>query len=221
MEKVVIDSGSQVSHAVIWLHGLGADGHDFESFSTQIPSLAKLPPTRFIFPHAPMRKITINGGVGMRAWYDFLAPDLSTMEDVAGMEATQKDLSLLIDEVMESGIPSSRVVLGGFSQGCAMSLLFGTQYERKLAGLVGLSGYLPLAQELSKKKNQANQETAIFLAHGMLDGVVPVVAGEFAAQALKMEGFSVDYHRYQIAHNVSDEEIADVAKFIAGCFSGN
>lgn len=220
MDKIIIDTGNQPTHAVLWLHGLGANGHDFESLATQIPKSVELPPTRFVFPHAPVMPITVNSGAKMRAWYDIASVDLSQQEDEQGMLKTLVDIDVLIEEIMDAGIVAKNIVLGGFSQGGAISLLSLTRQQKKLAGVVCLSGYMPLIQKFVDETldfNEVNLQTPVFMAHGNLDNVVPIMAGDVAANLLRHKKFKLSYKRYQMTHNVSPDELKEVALFIKSC----
>jgi phospholipase/carboxylesterase len=176
IDAVEIETGRNPAAAVIWLHGLGADGHDFEPIVPQLVQPAERA-LRFVFPHAPVRPVTLNGGYAMRAWYDIAALDRRTREDESGIRASQDTITALIQRENARGIASSRIVVAGFSQGGAMALLAGTRYPEKLAGIMGLSCYLVLAETLLSERSAANQSTPIFLAHGSQDPVVAPVLG--------------------------------------------
>lgn len=209
---VRIDTGPEPKMAIIWLHGLGADGHDFEPVVPQFhhPEL----PLRFVFPHAPVQPVTINGGMAMRSWYDIKGLDIGSRADEAGIRASEKIIHQLIKEQVEQGIPPENIVLAGFSQGAAMTLHTGTRYPQKLAGLVALSGYLPMPEKLPKEKHPANQKTPIFMAHGTQDPVVPYALGESSARILQANGYPLEWHAYPIQHGVSPQEIAAVSSFV-------
>lgn len=207
-------SQSAPDAAVIWLHGLGADGHDFEAI---VPAL-QLPPTlaiRFIFPHAPMIPVTINNGYVMRAWYDILAMDIGSKQDEAGVRQSQAALTKMIDQQIDQGIASNRIVLAGFSQGGAVILQTGLLYDKPLAGLMALSTYLPLAATLEAEKSSANQAVPIFMAHGDSD---PVVKPELAYRSrarLEQQGYTVEWKEYhQLQHGVSEQEIEDISRWL-------
>lgn len=205
------ETGPNPVHSVIWLHGLGADGHDFEPL---VPALGITTPTRFIFPHAPVRPVTINGGMAMRAWYDILTPALVRVEDDAGILESELMIADLIKRENERGVPTENIVLAGFSQGCAMTLHTGLRYPDKLAALIGLSGYLPLADRAAPHWAPANQSTPIFLAHGSHDPVVALERGQSTERLLVSHGYTVDWHTYPMPHSVCPEEVHDIAHFL-------
>lgn len=204
------------THAVIWLHGLGADGHDFEPL---VPALGITSPTRFIFPHAPVRPVTINGGMAMRAWYDILTPAMVHQEDEAGILTSEQMIIDLIKRENARGIASDNIVLAGFSQGCAMTLHIGLRYPKKLAGLIGLSGYLPLADRAAPHWQAVNQQTPIFLAHGTQDPVVVLERGQSTERLLVSHGYEVQWHTYPMPHSVCPQEVSDIAQFLNGLLS--
>ncbi|MEI8267205.1 MAG: dienelactone hydrolase family protein [Betaproteobacteria bacterium] len=194
---------------LIVLHGLGADGNDFVPIAHQL-DLDSVGPVRFVFPHAPVRPVTINGGYRMRAWYDILGTELVRREDEAGLRASQAEVAALIDREAARGIASGRVVLMGFSQGCAMTLLTGLRYPERLAGLACLSGYLPLAGQTGQERTDANALVPIFMAHGMLDPVVPLLRATASRDALAALGYAVEWHAYPMPHSVSPQEVQDL-----------
>ncbi len=198
---------------VIVLHGLGADGNDFVPVVDEL-DLSSLGAVRFLFPHAPVQPVTVNGGYPMRAWYDILGTDLVRREDEAGLRRSQAAIEALIAQAEAEGTPAERIVLMGFSQGCAMTLMTGLRHPRRLAGLVGLSGYLPLAEQLGAEAHTANRETPIFLAHGLYDGVVPIARAIAARDALQGQGYAVQWHDYPMQHNVVPEEIEEINRFL-------
>ncbi len=213
LETVEIEPQSETHAAIIWLHGLGADGHDFEPI---VPYL-KLPPelgVRFVFPHAPVRPVTINAGMTMRAWYDLSSADLARGEDDPGIRDSERQVRELLAREIERGIPSSRIVLAGFSQGGAMALHTGLRYEDPLAGILALSCYLPLASTLLVERQQANARTSIFMAHGSLDNVVPIQLGNASYRQLEALGYDVAWHEYRIAHEVNMDEIASIGQWL-------
>ncbi|MCD8505299.1 MAG: carboxylesterase [Burkholderiaceae bacterium] len=205
------ETGPNPTQSVIWLHGLGADGHDFEPL---VPALGITTPTRFIFPHAPVRPVTINGGMAMRAWYDILTPALVRVEDDAGIRESEQMIADLIKRENGLGVATENIVLAGFSQGCAMTLHTGLRYPEKLGGLIGLSGYLPLADRAAPHWAPANQQTAIFLAHGTHDPVVALERGESTKRLLVSHGYQVNWHTYPMQHSVCPEEVHDIAQFM-------
>lgn len=197
--------------AVIVLHGLGADGNDF------VPVAQMLDPgvgVRYVFPNAPEMPVTINNGYVMRAWYDIREGDLTQREDEAGLRRSQQAIDALIEREIARGIPAHRIVLMGFSQGCAMTLLTGLRQSHRLAGLVGLSGYLPLAATTEAERNPANQHTPIFLAHGTEDPVVPLQRAIASRDQLQALGCQVDWHEYPMPHSVCPDEVADIDAFL-------
>jgi phospholipase/carboxylesterase len=213
LECVEIETAMQPRHAVIWLHGLGADGHDFQPI---VPQLVRpeWPPLRFVFPHAPVRPITLNNGLPMRAWYDISGFDLSQRQDEPGIRASIGAVSALIAREAERGVPVSHIVLIGFSQGGAVALAAGLRHPQRLAGIVALSSYLPVAERTASERHAANAATPIFMAHGAFDPVVPQVLGERSRDQLRAWGFAVDWHSYPMAHQVCPLEIEDLAAFM-------
>lgn len=212
-DGVEIETGRNPTAAVIWLHGLGADGHDFEPIVPQL-RLAGEPPLRFVFPHAPIRPVTLNGGYAMRAWYDIVALDRRAAEDESGIRASQAAIEALIRRENARGVASSRIVLAGFSQGGAMALFTGTRYPERLAGIMGLSCYQLLAARFAAERAAANESTPIFLAHGTQDPVVAPVLGEDAYRQLQAAGYAVEWHTYSMPHAVCPQEIADIAAWL-------
>ena len=212
-EGVEIDTGPNPQAAVIWLHGLGADGHDFEPIVPELvrPSERAL---RFIFPHAPMRPVTLNNGYVMRAWYDIIAIDRRAAEDESGSRASQALVTELIRRENSRGITTPHIVLAGFSQGGAVALFSGTRYPERLAGIMGLSCYQVLAGRFAAERDPANQSTPIFLAHGTQDPVVVPALGEAACRQLQAAGYAVEWHTYSMPHAVSPQEVADIAAWL-------
>ena len=213
LPHVEIESGPNPTSAVIWLHGLGADGNDFAAVVPQL-QLGGCQAIRFIFPHAPIMPVTINGGYEMSAWYDILGANLLSQQDAVGIKRSEHAIAALIDRELDRGIPLQNVVLAGFSQGCAMALHTGLRYKQKLAGIVALSGYLPLANSLAHERSQANANTPIFMAHGTQDPVVVMDRGEVSKNTLIALGYSVQWRTYAMAHSVHPEELADISKFL-------
>ena len=212
-DAVEVETGRDPQAAVIWLHGLGADGHDFEPIVPEFirPGERTL---RFVFPHAPIRPVTLNGGYAMRAWYDIAALDRRTTEDENGIRASQTAIDTLIHRENARGIRSERIVLAGFSQGGAMALFAGTRYPERLAGIMGLSCYQVLAAQFAAERSTANQSTPVFLAHGTQDPVVAPLLGEEARRQLEAAGYSVEWHAYSMPHSVCPEEVADIAAWL-------
>jgi phospholipase/carboxylesterase len=213
LETLEVQTGPAPSGSIIWMHGLGADGHDFEPIVGDLVRPGERA-VRFVFPHAPMRAVTINGGVRMRAWYDIAGLGAHAQEDVAGLQASRVAVEALIARENERGISAERIVLAGFSQGGALALYTGTRYPRRLAGLLGLSCYLPLAADLAGEHSTASRATPIFLAHGTEDPLVLAVYGEQSRQQLERSGYNVEWHQYRMPHAVCDQEIADIATWL-------
>ncbi len=212
-DAVEVETGANPTAAVIWLHGLGADGHDFEPIVPELvrPGERAL---RFVFPHAPIRPVTLNGGFAMRAWYDIVSLERRGPEDQSGIRASQATVEELIRRENARGIATSRIVLAGFSQGGSLALFTGLRYGEKLAGIMGLSCYLLLAGRLAAERGTANQGTPIFLAHGLQDPIVAPLLGEQARTALEAAGYSVEWHTYPMPHSVSPQEVADIAQWL-------
>jgi phospholipase/carboxylesterase len=207
------ETGPQPTHSVIWLHGLGADGHDFAPIVPEL-RLPASPAVRFVFPHATIQPVTINGGMAMRSWYDILTPNLVKREDEAGIRVSEQAIQALIARENGRGVPTSRIVLAGFSQGCAMTLHTGIRLKEKLAGLMGLSGYLPLIDMAAQERHSANATTPIFLAHGTHDPVVTLERAEASRAKLVELGYSVQWHTYPMPHSVCAQEIDDISSFL-------
>jgi phospholipase/carboxylesterase len=217
LESVEINTAEKPEYAVIWMHGLGADGHDFGPI---VPYLG-LPPhlaVRFVFPHALMRPVTINGGAVMRAWYDIIEISANKGQDKAGINHSAEKIRALIANEIKRGIEPSKIVLAGFSQGGAMALHVGLRYEEKLAGIMALSAYLLFAEQLPDECSQANAETPVFIGHGTEDPMVPFAAGQAAASQLKSGKWPVEWHSYPIPHSVSQPEIVDIGRWLMHCF---
>jgi phospholipase/carboxylesterase len=209
LETIEIGPGGTPTASIVVLHGLGADGNDFVPIAQQL-DLSAAGPVRFVFPHAPVRPVTINGGYRMRAWYDILHPDFIGREDEPGLRASAAAVGELLAHEAARGIPPRRTVLMGFSQGCAMTLLAGLRAPERLAGLAGLSGYLPLAASTGAEASPANRDVPIFLAHGRFDPVVHIDRGTAARDALAALGYRVDWHDYPMQHSVCPQEVADL-----------
>lgn len=209
LETHVIETGANPGSTIIVLHGLGADGYDFVPICGEL-DLKPLGAVRFVFPHAPERPVTINGGYVMRAWYDILGADLVRREDEAGLRESLRQITALIDAERQRGIPAERIVVAGFSQGCAMALMTALRYPERLAGAVGLSGYLPLAATTAAERSPANADLPIFLAHGSQDPIVVPARGTASRDALRALGHDVEWHDYPMPHSVCMEEIQDL-----------
>jgi phospholipase/carboxylesterase len=213
LETLEFATGPEPTACVIVLHGLGADGHDFVPLCEEM-DLSPIGAVRYVFPHAPVIPVTINGGHEMRAWYDIVVSDLGRREDEAGLRESQQAIEALIQAEIDRGISASRIVLMGFSQGCAMTLMAGLRQPHQLAALVGLSGYLPLLPLTEAERHPANQHTPIFLAHGTHDDVVACSRGQASRDHLKALGYTVDWHDYPMPHSVCAEEIDDIAQWL-------
>ncbi len=208
-----LETAAHPSHSVIWLHGLGADGNDFAPIVPQLVDAA-WPPLRFVFPHAPVRPVTINNGMSMRAWYDIAAFDLDARQDEAGMRASMGEVETLIAREHARGVPSERIVLAGFSQGGAIALAVGLRHAEKLAGIIALSTYLPMHAALATERSAANAAIPIFWGHGTLDPVVALQRGITSHELLQSLGYAVDWHTYLMAHAVYPEEISDLRRWL-------
>ena len=206
LDTLELQTGDNPQASIVVLHGLGADGNDFVPIAQEL-DLSAVGPVRFVFPHAPVRPVTLNGGMAMRAWYDILGTGPGRPEDEPGLRASITQVQALLDREVARGIPPSRTVLMGFSQGCAMTLLTGLRAPQRLAGLAGLSGYLPLADRSAAERHTANQDTPIFMAHGLQDGVVLPARGSDARDTLRALGHTVEWHEYPMEHSVCMEEV--------------
>lgn len=213
LDCIETETGPDPTHAVIWLHGLGADGSDFAPLVPQLQPSNK-PAIRFVFPHAPVRPITVNNGFVMRAWYDIFSPDLIRREDEQGIRASQQAIEALIARENSRGIPTEKIVLAGFSQGCALTLHTGLRLNQKLAAMIGLSGYLPLADSLANERDPANQNTPIFLAHGTIDPMVNLSRAQATRRILTDLGYPITWETYVMPHAVCPQEIVDITHFL-------
>jgi len=213
LQAIEIETRPKPSHSVIWLHGLGADGNDFVPIVQEL----SLPPLgiRFVFPHAPMRPVTINGGFVMRAWYDISGQDMTRKEDELGLRQSQKMIEQLLAKETARGVPESRIVLAGFSQGGVIALQTSLRQPQRLAGVMSLSAYLALGAKLDKERSAANNVTPIFLGHGTQDGIVPLALGTATRDRLIKLGYDVDWHQYPMAHSVCAEELRDISAWLA------
>ena len=209
LDTIEIETAPNPTATVIVLHGLGADGNDFVPIAQEL-ALQAVGPVRFVFPHAPVIPVTINNGYRMRAWYDILGAELVKREDEQGLRSSLAAVEALLAREKERGIAANRTVLAGFSQGCAMALLTGLRHKERLAGIVGLSGYLPLAASTAAERSDANALTPIFLGHGTFDNVVPLARGQQSCELLRSLGHDVSWHTYPMAHSVAMEEIQDL-----------
>jgi phospholipase/carboxylesterase len=212
IERVSAGSGEPKASIVI-LHGLGASCDDFVPFVQEL-DLRSIGPVRFVFPNAPTRPVTINGGHVMRAWYDILGADLQRREDEQGLRESQQLVRALLDRELARGMPANRIVLAGFSQGCAMTLQTGLRYQHRLAGLLGMSGYLPLAATVEAERSDANRLVPVFLAHGAYDDIIPIARARASHDALKGMGYDVQWRDYPMPHSVAMEEVQDIAAWL-------
>jgi phospholipase/carboxylesterase len=213
LEAIEIETAAHPTASIIVLHGLGADGNDFVPIAEQL-ELSGVGPLRFVFPHAPMRPVTINGGYVMRAWYDILGAELDRREDEGGLRESLGSIDALIEREKTRGVAASRIVLMGFSQGCAMTLLTGLRHRERLAGMIGLSGYLPLAATTAGERAAANADLPIFLAHGRDDPVIPIDRAVASRDVLQAMGHPVEWHAYPMPHSVCPQEIVDMNRWL-------
>jgi phospholipase/carboxylesterase len=213
LEAVELEPSTAADAAVVWMHGLGADGHDFESLvpELQLPSSLAV---RFVFPHAPVRPVTINGGHRMRAWYDVAGFDRRAVQDERGIRESAEGIGALVERERERGIAGSRILVAGFSQGGAMALFTALRWPERLGAIVALSTYLPLAETLQDEISPANKGVPVFMAHGQFDQVLPQSLGETSRDALLSLGCPVDWHSYPMPHSLCLEEIADLRRFL-------
>ncbi|MBD8564495.1 alpha/beta hydrolase [Oxalobacteraceae sp. CFBP 8763] len=213
LDNIEIETAPNPTIAVVWLHGLGADGNDFVPLVREL-DLTGLPGIRFVFPHANTMPVTINGGYVMRSWYDIVATDLTRREDEGGLRASQLQVEALIAREKARGIPASRIILAGFSQGCAMTLQTGLRHPEKLAGMLCLSGYLPLSSVAGAERSEASLGTPIFMAHGVQDPVVPFARAEESRKVVEALGYQVEWHAYPMQHTLCLEEVQDISTWI-------
>ena len=215
-DAVIIEPRTKHDASIIWLHGLGADGHDFEPM---VPELL-LPDghgIRFIFPHAPKRSVTINGGMVMRAWYDVRHPDLTQLEDEKAIRESGQILSGYITKEIDAGIPSKKILIAGFSQGGAIVLFTGLRFPEQLAGILALSTYLPIPATLASEKSVANSSLPIMMMHGTYDPVIPVAHGKQSLHLLQKSGFQAEWQEYPMLHAVCPQEIHDISQWLQQC----
>jgi len=210
LPAVEIETSTCPTHAIVWLHGLGADGNDFLPI---VNELELLPETsiRFVFPHAPERPVSINNGYIMRAWYDICHADFNNRQDESGIRDSQKAIDALIEKEIQRGIPSKHILLAGFSQGGAMALQAGLRQTNPLAGIIALSCYLPLAETLTTEASAANASTRIFMAHGIYDPVIPITHAIASREKLLTANYPLEWHEYPMAHSVCEQEIVDIS----------
>jgi phospholipase/carboxylesterase len=212
LDAVEIETAPSPATSVIWLHGLGADGNDFVPIVGEL----ELPeaPIRFVFPHAPMQAVTINNGMVMRAWYDILGADLARREDERGVRASQGLVEALIAREKARGTPARRIVLAGFSQGGAIALQTGLRHPGRLAGIMALSTYVPIAESLEAEAHAANRDVPIFMAHGLYDPIIPIAAARRSRDLLQSLGYAVAWHEYPMPHSVGPKELDDIGAWL-------
>jgi phospholipase/carboxylesterase len=213
LECVELQTQAAPKASIIWLHGLGADGFDFVPLVRELQALGA-PAARYVFPHAPERPVTVNGGNVMRAWYDVLGPQIDQRQDEAGIHQSQSQVQALIEREVVRGMARSRIVLAGFSQGGAITLQAGLRQREPLAALVALSAYLPLAWTAAAEVSAAARGMPIFMAHGRADTVIPIDRATASRDELARLGFWVQWHEYAIPHSVSQDEMRDLARFL-------
>jgi phospholipase/carboxylesterase len=215
LDTIEIESMPNPTASIIWMHGLGADANDFVPMVKEL-DLRECPAIRFVFPNAPMIPVTLNNGYVMRAWYDIAAAgtDINKREDAIGLRQSQKQIEQLIAKENARGIPSDRIILAGFSQGCAMSLQVALRYHEKLAGVMCLSGYVPLSNMLAEERHAANQDISIFMVHGTADPVIPVKRAEESRDLLKSLGYTVEWHDYWMQHSLCAQEVTDIGNWL-------
>ena len=216
LDSIEIETGRNPAASVIWMHGLGADGNDFVPIVNEL-GLDSTPAIRFLFPHAPMRPVSINNGFVMRAWYDVTLGDLeghSRRADERGVRESQAQIAALIEREEKRGVAPERIVLAGFSQGGAVALQTGLRFPRKLAGMMALSTYLPLAESLPAEAAPANRQTPIFMAHGLYDPVIPIMMGAGSMTFLTGLGYAIEWRQYPMPHSVCPDEVEDIGAWL-------
>lgn len=214
LDCIEVQTAEPCEHAVVWLHGLGASGHDFEPIVPALDLLAR-PGVRFIFPHAPVRPITVNGGASMRAWYDIASIDFDSRDqDADGIRESSAAIDRLIEQEIERGVPAEHITLAGFSQGGAIALYCGLLSTHRLGGILALSTYLPLQSEVLPRIDETRRAVPVFMAHGTHDDVIPLRMGEQSRSALEASGVALEFHTYAISHSVSADEVADISLWL-------
>jgi phospholipase/carboxylesterase len=213
LDAIELETAPNPATSVIWLHGLGADGNDFVPIVGELELPAA--PIRFVFPHAPLQPVTINNGMVMRAWYDILGADLARREDERGVRASQGLVEALIAREKARGIAAPHILLAGFSQGGAIALQTGLRHPERLAGIMALSTYVPIAESLAAEAHAANRDVPIFMAHGLYDPIVPVAAARRSRALLERLGYAVEWHEYPMPHSVAREELDDIGAWLA------
>jgi len=217
LSTIEIEPQADHQYSIIWLHGLGADAHDFEHIPQEL-HLNITPQCRFIFPNAPVQAVTINGGMEMRAWYDILAINLEREVDINGIYQSAKLIEQLIEREKNNGIATENILLAGFSQGGVIALHVGLRYPEKLGGVIALSAYLPTLVQLNTEAAIANKHTPIFMGHGILDSVVDIETGKAVFDSLRAQGYPIQWHDYVMEHSVCVEEIERLSGFINSIF---
>jgi phospholipase/carboxylesterase len=213
LENIEVLTGANPEVAIIWMHGLGADGNDFVPFVKEL-DLTGLPAIRFVFPSANQIPVTVNNGYVMRAWYDIKGADIAQREDEAGLRSSQAQVEALIAREVARGIPASRIILAGFSQGCAMTLQTGLRHPVPLAGLMCLSGYVPLAAKVASERSAASLATPIFMVHGRSDGVIAIARAQQSRELLVALGYQVEWHDYNMQHSLCQEEVDHIGAWL-------
>ena len=213
LQTIEKETGPNPTVAIIWMHGLGADANDFVPMLQEL-DLAGLPPIRFIFPNADTMPVTVNGGYVMRAWYDIVATDLGRQEDEAGLRASQTKVEALMARENARGIPNERIILAGFSQGCAMTLQTGLRQTTKLAGMLCLSGYVPIAAKAAAEHTPESKATPIFLVHGRMDPVIQIARATASRDLLIEWGYNVEWHEYPMQHSLCQQEVDDISAWL-------
>lgn len=221
ISSVEVTSGVEIepnnaTHSIIWLHGLGADGHDFEPIVNELNLQHAV---RFIFPHAPSMPVTINNGMTMSAWYDIAAEQINQQQDESGIRKSQSSILALIEREIERGVKTKNIILAGFSQGGAIALHTGLRFDKPLAGIMGLSTYLPLVESVEKEISNENKNTSLFLAHGKLDSIIPLQLAIDTNTKLNQLGYTCELKQYQMEHSVCPDEIDHISDWINNCFS--
>ena len=217
LSTIQIETQNDPDCAVIWLHGLGANGHDFEPIVAEL-NLPDSVKARFIFPHAPVQAVSLNNGMQMPAWYDICSLNKDSKEDSVGIKKMSEEIGLLIEQEIGAGIAANKIVLAGFSQGGALTLYTGLSHSQRLGGLLALSCYLPMREQLESFAKDTQRDLPIFMAHGNYDDVVSIAFANIAKELLEAQGFKIDWHEYPCAHTVCAEEIQDIRKFLLQCW---
>ncbi|MDH3607923.1 MAG: alpha/beta hydrolase [Gammaproteobacteria bacterium] len=217
LATIQIETQNDPDCAVIWLHGLGANGYDFEPIVAELNLPASVK-AKFIFPHAPVQAVSLNNGMQMPAWYDIYGLEKDSKEDTAGIKKISEEINALVQQVIDDGIAANKIVLAGFSQGGALTLYTGLSYKQRLGGLLALSCYLPMRDQLENFAKDTQRDLPIFMAHGTYDDVVAHAFANLAQKLLETQGFKVDWHNYPCAHTVCAEEIQDIRNFLIQCW---